>query len=101
MQPNIDIIAEQMSLTKLGERNVEVTDYYPSPEEVTLIHKLPEGYDPEYDKLGGTNDDLKLMKRIHKFCSCPKHTKITPYLVEFKLCGDDACNLVWKLPVYY
>ena len=49
VQPNIDVMAERMSSMKLGERNVEVTDY-PSPEEVMLMHKLLEEYDPEYDQ---------------------------------------------------
>ena len=33
------------------------------------------------------------MKRIDRILRCQKHTKISDYSLEFKLCGEIGCNL--------
>ena len=38
------------------------------------------------------------MKRINLFLTCPKHTKMTDYVIEFKLCGEDDCKLFPRKP---
>ena len=49
IEGNIEQIGERMKSMKLGERNVEVTNY-PTKADAQLLHNAMREYEPEYNK---------------------------------------------------
>ena len=86
IEGNIDQIGKRMQNMKLGESNFEVTKY-PTKADVQLLHNAMREYNPKYDKSIREKKKQSKMKRIDRILRCPKHTKISDYILEFKLCG--------------
>ena len=75
---NLDQIGERMKSMKLGERNVEVTNY-PTKADAQLLHTVMREYDPKYDEYICEKKKQSKMKIIDRMLWCPKHTKISDY----------------------
>ena len=97
MQKNKNIISERMSSMKLGERHVIMTEY-PTDEKVQILHDVLKKYDPEYDESIRSKARQSKMGKINRFFRCPKHSKITNWGMEFKLCGEAGCDLCPRKP---
>ena len=92
IEGNIEKIGERMTSMNLGERNIEVTKY-PTKADAQLLHNAMREYEPEYDESIREKNKQSKMKRIDRMLRCQKHTKISDYSLEFKLCGEIGCNL--------
>ena len=97
LQQNIGIITERMESMMLGDQRVKVTTY-PKKDKVRRFHDVLREYCKEYDEAIRDKAGLKKMPRLHCFLSCPKHAKITDYAIEYKLCGEEGCNLCPRMP---
>ena len=95
---NIHEIGERMKCKKLGERNVEIAEY-PTKEDTKLLHSELSKYTLGlYDEFIRESKNQCVMERFDKFLSCPKHSKISDYVVEYKLCGVPGCDLCPRMP---
>ena len=55
-------------------------------------------YEPEYDESIREKNKQSKMKRIDQMLWYTKHTKISDYSLEFKLCGEIGCDLCPRMP---
>ena len=55
-------------------------------------------YETEYDESIRKKKKQSKMKIIDQILRCPKHTKISDYSLEFKLCGKIGCDLCPRMP---
>ena len=97
IKENIQEIGERMKCMKLGERNVEIAEY-PKKEDANLLHDVLNKYDPSYDESIRETKKQWMIKRFDKFVNCPKHCKVSDYLLEYKLCGEEGCDLCPRMP---
>jgi len=97
MQKNKDKISERMSSMKLADKPVLMTEY-PSEAKVQILHQALKEYDDTYDESIRSKGGRSKMKKIDKFFRCSKHSKITTWGMEFKLCGEVGCNLCPRSP---
>ena len=97
MQKNIDIISERISSMKLGEKHIIMTEY-PTDEKVQILHDVLRKYEPAYDESIRSKAGQTKLGKIDRFFRCTKHSKITNWGLEFKLCGKDGCDLCPQKP---
>ena len=88
----MDIIPKRVSRLKLGEKHVIMTKY-PTEDQTQLLHDVLKEYDETYDPTIRFKGQQSKLKRIDQFLGCAKHTKSSPYGLEFMLCGKEGCEL--------
>ena len=86
IEGNIDQIVERMNSMKLGDINFEVTKY-PTKADARLLHNAMGYYKLKYEKSIREKKKQSKMNRIDRMLYYPKHTKISDYSLEFKMCG--------------
>ena len=77
---------------KLGEKHIIMTEY-PTDEKVQILHDVLRKYEPAYDESIRSSEGQTKSGKIDRFFRCTKHSKITNWGLEFKLCGEDGCDL--------
>ena len=97
LEKSMNIISERMSSMKLGERHVIMTKY-PTDEEVQILHDVLKKYEPAYDESIRSKKNQSKLGKIDRFLRCPKHSKITSWGMEYKLCGEEGCELCPRMP---
>ena len=87
-----------MKCMKLGDRNVEIAEY-PTKEDTNLLYDVLNKYTSgSYNESIRETKKQSMMKRFHDFLCCPKHCKVSDYMLEYKLCGEPGCELCPRKP---
>ena len=71
---------------------------YPTEGQTQLLHDVLKEYDETYDPTIRSKGQQSKVKRIDQFLKCAKHTKSSPYGLEFMLCGKEGCKLCPRMP---
>lgn len=77
---------------QLGEKYVIMTKY-PIEKQTQFLYGVLREYDEIYDPTIRSKGRQSKMKRIDKVLGCQKHTKSSPYGLEFMLCVKKRCKL--------
>ena len=76
----------------VGGKQVEVRTF-PDDERNKQIEDALRRFDPNYSPDFRAKGDLKKMTFIKEFFESPDHCRMSPYSIEFRLCGKDRCPL--------
>ncbi|KAL7528721.1 hypothetical protein ACHAWF_008133 [Thalassiosira exigua] len=88
------IIEDRFSKLDLDGRPVVVLPFVKDTSVVTdALQKLDECYDPSYSSMS----QLNKMPVISKLLNDSNHCRRTPYSLEFRLCGEEGCELCKKI----
>jgi len=77
---------------ELEGRKVEVLPY-PTTNDVALLSNKLKSFDRNYDKNIKSKSQLQKMELIEQFLNYEKHFQITPWTLEYRLCGELGCEI--------
>ena len=86
------MIENRFRQLELEGRKVEVLNYA-SKNDVALFEEKLKSFDKNYDKSVRSKSQLQKMKLIAQFLNCEKHCRITPWSLEYRLCGKVGCEI--------
>ena len=96
MQYPIDILEGRVGNLQLDGKDNTVLPFAKLPGCNRITGAL-KGFDSCYDEKYRSKSQLSKMPGIAEFLNDPDHTRMTPYSLEFRLCGKDNCRLCEKV----